>query len=541
VRPQRSSRQYSFLAATTRVFGFVALLVAGVLSKDATALLATLSIGCVWLAATAAERLPVPGLLLVAAEAGLVGVAAALSMSHSFQTLTALAFPPFTAALRRGPRGAMTSLAGELVALVGTSLVAYGGFTQMAASSAFTWIIFSLGLGLIGSFIHVGVMSEPDPLDSYRNAQRLIRELIGLSGQLSQGLEPVTLAASIASAVHDELPVRGVVVHVSRGELLTPIISDHYADPDELAEVESLAARAWRERRIQVDAHAFALPLLSVAGPVAVISGFLSRGLDPVAIGLHQTLGELAYRLEPDSVHLDTALLFAAFRDAATAEERRRLAREMHDGVAQEMASLGYLVDDMIAEAAHESSAPEQALRLQVLRERLSAVVGEVRRSVQTLRTSVGENQSLGMAIGSLARHLTASSGIPIQVTLDESTQRLRPEVEAELLRIAQEAMTNAVRHAEATLIEVQCTVSPPGAEIVVSDDGHGIRGRRSDSHGLEIMAERARLIQGSLEVESRTPTGTVLSVRVGGLAEPPASSLPGVPKAAASARALPS
>jgi signal transduction histidine kinase len=192
----------------------------------------------------------------------------------------------------------------------------------------------------------------------------------------------------------------------------------------------------------------------------------------------------------------------------------------MHDGVAQEMASLGYLVDDMLA----ESTSPEQGLRLQVLRERLSSVVGEVRQSVRTLRTGVGENESLGQAIGSLARHLSSTSGVPIQVTLDESTQRLRPEVEAELLRIAQEAMNNAVRHAEAGIIEVQCMVSPPRAEIVVADDGHGIRGRRDDSHGLEIMAERARLIEGLLTVDSREPRGTVVSVTVGGARPEPAS-----------------
>ena len=208
-------------------------------------------------------------------------------------------------------------------------------------------------------------------------------------------------------------------------------------------------------------------------------------------------------------MHLDTALLFAAFRDAATVEERRRLAREMHDGVAQEMASLGYLVDDLMA----ESDSPELTMRLQILRERLSSVVGEVRASVRTLRTSVGENESLGTAIGSLARHLSGGSGVPIQVTLDESTQRLRPDVEAELLRITQEAMNNAVRHSEATLIEVQCTVAPPLAEITIADDGRGILGRREDSHGLEIMAERARLVEARFTVQRREPRGTIISV----------------------------
>jgi signal transduction histidine kinase len=509
----RSTRQYAFLAATTRLFALIALITASVLAKDSAAALTMVSIGCVWLAATAAERMPIPRLVAIPIEAALVGVACALAVPDTLQVLAALTFPPFTAGLRRGTRGAVVSLACELLALSLVSMISYGTMSAEASRATLTWVIFSAGLGLIGGFIHATYREPIDPLDSYRDAQALIRELIGLSDGLSRGLEPVTISAGIANAVHDELPVRGLVVHVPRFEQLTPIINDHGGSAEQQAAAEDMAARAFHQGVLLIDESAFALPLSSGAGTVAVVSGFLSPGLDPVALGLSRTLGELAERLEPEVVHLDTALLFAAFRDAATAEERRRLAREMHDGVAQEMASLGYLVDDMMAEA----TTGEQALRLQVLRERLSSVVGEVRQSVRTLRTSVGENESLGQAIGSLARHLSSTSGVPIQVTLDESTQRLRPEVEAELMRIAQEAMNNAVRHAEPSVIEVQCTVAPPRAEIVVSDDGHGVRGRREDSHGLEIMAERARLIEGDLSVDAREPRGTVVSVTVGG------------------------
>jgi len=515
-----SLRQYAFLAATTRGFALVALAVASILASDSMGILAVLSVGCIWLAATTAERSAVPAMVTIVGEAVLIGMASGLALEETFGILTVLAFPPFTAALRRGARGALTSLLTELVGLGIVVVTVTNGLSTPAATSLVTWTIFSLGLALIGTFIHATYREPVDPLDSYRNAQALIRELIGLSDELNRGLEPVTLAASIASAVHDELPVRGVVVHVPRGEQLTPIINDHGASDSEVHAAEDLADRALRHGTILVDAHAFALPLSSGAGTVAVVTGFLSPGLDPVALGLEHTLTLLAASLEPDIVHLDTALLFAAFRDAATVEERRRLAREMHDGVAQEMASLGYLVDDIMA----ESDSPELVLRLQVLRERLSSVVGEVRRSVRTLRTSVGENESLGTAIGSLARHLTAGSGVPIQVTLDESTHRLRPEVEAELLRITQEAMNNAVRHSEATLIEVQCTVSPPQAEIVVSDDGHGILGRRDDSHGLEIMAERARLVEAEFTVRRHEPRGTVIRVVVDGArTQPPA------------------
>jgi signal transduction histidine kinase len=281
------------------------------------------------------------------------------------------------------------------------------------------------------------------------------------------------------------------------------------ADPD-LAISEELAQYCLATGNVRVVGHSFAFPLNSGGGVAAVVSGVLSPGLDPQAMDLPRRLSALDRKLSPATVRLDTAVLFLAFRDSATVEERRRLAREMHDGVAQEMASLGYFVDSMVQQ---EPEGSDRARQLRLLRERLTMVVGEVRRSVQTLRTSIGENDSLGTAIGSLARHLSASSGTPIHVTLDESTTRLRPEVESELLRIAQEAMTNAVRHAGARSINVQCRVAPPSAEIVVSDDGRGLGIGRDDSHGLEIMRERAALIGADLDVTDSVPHGTTVAV----------------------------
>jgi signal transduction histidine kinase len=222
-------------------------------------------------------------------------------------------------------------------------------------------------------------------------------------------------------------------------------------------------------------------------------------------------IDELTARLEPAAVQLDTALLFASFRDTATKDERRRLAREMHDGIAQDIASLGYLVDGLVA-GAHS---PEQAGELAVLRNRITGVVAEVRRSVQTLRTEADGEDSLGTSIAGLARRLSESSGIQIQVTADETITRLRPEIESELLRIAQESMNNAVRHARATRIDVRCTVNAPGAELQVRDDGVGLGTGRPDSWGLEIMRERALLIGAELIIENAVPHGTVVRVRL--------------------------
>ena len=87
--------------------------------------------------------------------------------------------------------------------------------------------------------------------------------------------------------------------------------------------------------------------------------------------------------------------------------------------------------------------------------------------------------------------------------------------MEAELFRIAQEAMNNAVRHAQASAIEVHCQVHAPEALITVTDNGRGLQAARPTSHGLHIMQERALLINASLEIGETPAGGLSVSVRV--------------------------
>ncbi|MCU1537824.1 MAG: vraS, partial [Humibacillus sp.] len=174
-------------------------------------------------------------------------------------------------------------------------------------------------------------------------------------------------------------------------------------------------------------------------------------------------------------------------------------------------AALGYLVDALAARPADD----KQARAFATLRERITKIVAEVRQSVLTLRTSIGESETLGVAIGAVARHLSESSRIPIQVTLDEHSTRLRPEVEAELFRITQEAMNNAIKHARCTTIEVNCQVHAPSALITIADDGRGLQAARSDSHGLKIMKERARLVGADLSIADSPDGGLLVAVRI--------------------------
>jgi signal transduction histidine kinase len=111
-----------------------------------------------------------------------------------------------------------------------------------------------------------------------------------------------------------------------------------------------------------------------------------------------------------------------------------------------------------------------------------------------------------------------------VHLTLDESPTRLRTEVETELLRIAQEAVTNARKHSNADNLWVDCRIRPPYARITVQDDGQGLDGAlsgpRPDSYGLMIMRERAERINATLDIGSDAPRsggrGTRVTVTVG-------------------------
>ena len=106
---------------------------------------------------------------------------------------------------------------------------------------------------------------------------------------------------------------------------------------------------------------------------------------------------------------------------------------------------------------------------------------------------------------------------VSVKVVVGGRVRQCAPDVEQHLLRIAQEAITNARKHAGATNLWVSCSIDPPYAQIEVSDDGQGIADQRSDGHyGLAIMAERAERIRGRLEISPRSPSGTTVAVVVG-------------------------
>lgn len=503
------------VAAIARGFGSVAMLVPLLWSRDAPALVALGFMAVTWAVVTLLEwRTRITLDVLGGFEAGAIGLIAGMVVDRSPVVLAGLAIVPFTAGLYRGVWGVAISLSTELFAVVTASLAVRHGITPQQGYDIFSWCFAGLGAGLIGTFLLTALQQRADPLTPYLYAQSLLRRLIDISGDFDGGLDPVALGGGILAQVRDELPVSSAALYVPRGELLTPLVTRELGVTIGTS-WDHAAVTAWTKADTYVEDHLFAVPLRSAqdGSVTAVVVACLSERVSPERLGLYDRLEKLRRTLQVNAVQLDTALLFVTFRDSSTAEERRRLAREMHDGVAQDIAGLGYLVDAL----ASTATTPQQTERIGVLRDRITAVVAEIRRSLVNLRTSVGASESLGAAIGSIARNLTEVSGVPIHVTLDETTDRLRPEVEAELFRITQEAMNNAIKHAQASAIEVNCQVRPPYARITVSDDGRGMQAPRTGSHGLEIMRERALLIKGKLTMHDLEEGGLAVTVEIAG------------------------
>jgi signal transduction histidine kinase len=251
--------------------------------------------------------------------------------------------------------------------------------------------------------------------------------------------------------------------------------------------------------------HRVALPLRVGSRMFGVAFSSSGEPVDPAVVE------ELMHEVDAHSLRLDTALVFDEIRTLATADERQRLAREIHDGIAQEIASLGYVVDHMAA----TSSDPVVADGLRDLRGELSRVVADLRLSIFDLRSDVSPANGLGAALSDYVRQVGAKSDLTVHLTLDEAPTRLTPAVEAELLRIAQEAVTNARKHAAADNLWVDFWTDPPRARLVVRDDGSGINGGRDDSYGISIMRERAQRIDATLDIVTETGSGEARGTEV--------------------------
>lgn len=195
-------------------------------------------------------------------------------------------------------------------------------------------------------------------------------------------------------------------------------------------------------------------------------------------------------------------------RRKAILEERNRLARDIHDNLAQ-----GFGAILMQLQAAQREGAvlpPKVAHLIDTAIDLARTHMVEARRSVGALRPNVSDNEDLSKAIKRIADLTQKTSDVPIDVHLDE-LPRFGDGVEREVIGIAQEALTNAVRHARAKKITVRASISSSlGLRLSIADDGRGIpRERSSGGFGMTSMQERADRIGASLTIVTAPRSGT--------------------------------
>lgn len=207
-------------------------------------------------------------------------------------------------------------------------------------------------------------------------------------------------------------------------------------------------------------------------------------------------------------------LLAATEHESGVLAERARLAREIHDTLAQGLSSIQMLLH--AAERADPDRPGVEHVRL--ARETAAANLAEARRFIRELSPPQLEDQTLGGALRRLARTQWEAEGLDVQVRVSDSLS-LPMHVQTALLRIAQGAIANVIQHAHATAATITIAVDEDRLHFAVADDGIGFDPLRvsaeatSDSFGLRATSERVQQLGGTLTVDSVPGRGTTLVV----------------------------
>jgi two-component system NarL family sensor kinase len=235
------------------------------------------------------------------------------------------------------------------------------------------------------------------------------------------------------------------------------------------------------------------------------------RELSQADLRLLYTVGDLL------SIAIERARLFAQSAEFGAVSERNRLAREIHDTLAQGLAGIVLQLEtaEVLLGVGDKRDKVERSIHqaLELARSNLD----EARRSVMDLRAAPLESRSLADALTALAKATEEQTPAFIRLHVTGANRPLPVRIETGLYRIAQEAVANAVQHASASQITIALELGPRQAKLVVEDDGKGFDPAQTPSghFGLIGLNERARLFGGHLHLESEPGVGTRVEVSV--------------------------
>lgn len=211
-----------------------------------------------------------------------------------------------------------------------------------------------------------------------------------------------------------------------------------------------------------------------------------------------------------------TALSARARELAARMEERTRLARELHDTLEQALA--GIRLQLAVAVKNVRESPEKTEKNLELARRMLAYCIEDARRTVMDMRSQSLEHTSLAQALGEEGRRLTAETPIQVDVVVVGAYRRLDIMTEHHLLRIAQEALTNAIKHSSGDRVQIELTYGESATVLVIRDNGGGLAPVSEPGRlhfGLQGMRERAERIGGTLAIGEASTGGVEITVNV--------------------------
>jgi signal transduction histidine kinase len=264
--------------------------------------------------------------------------------------------------------------------------------------------------------------------------------------------------------------------------------------------------------------------------------GHLGRALERMRVALQQSLDDVArardqleLRIQERTAEIEKLYEELKQRDELRArllqkliraqeEERRRIARELHDETSQVISTLALSLDTAIA------TLPQDASRERLLEARALALrtLDGIHRLSFDLRPSVLDDLGLFRAIEWYAERDLKRRGIAVRCESDEQDERLAPEIETALFRAVQEAITNIVKHSHAETVLIQCSITPQAVTIEIEDDGGGfdpagISQTAANGRGLGLagIQERMEILGGTALIDSAPGQGTRLVLNV--------------------------
>ncbi len=262
--------------------------------------------------------------------------------------------------------------------------------------------------------------------------------------------------------------------------------------------------------------------IFALHGALVTILGGLAEKEAEEAVAKTATVAELERinaRLEQalaENAGLHAQLLLQA-REAGMADERRRLAAEIHDTIAQGLT--GIITQLQVVTATEDPAVAREHLeRAQVLARQS---LGEARRSVHGLGPGALEHDALHAALKKTVAEWSVRTGVRAEFTVTGTVEPQHDEIEATLLRIAQEALANTARHADATRVGVTLSYMDDEVTLDVRDDGRGFDPltlpprSASGGFGLGGMRARAERLAGTVDIESEPGNGTAISAHV--------------------------